>query len=132
MTRIWAALLFVSAMTATAIAAESESAAKKQADVYERTVSKAIEYLTTKGQAEDGSYSSHTGTGVTSLVTAALLRHGRTVQDPVVAKSLKVIEASVQPDGGIYQPDSLHRNYETCLAIFCLTEANKDGRYDKL
>ncbi len=39
-------------------------------------------------QAEDGSYSSHAGTGVTSLVTTALLRNGRTPQDPWVAKSL--------------------------------------------
>ncbi len=24
------------------------------------------------------------------------------------------------------------RNYETCLALLCLGEANRDGRYDKV
>ncbi len=112
--------------------AEPVPQATTDADTYEQTVSKAIDFLITKGQAEDGSYSSYAGTGITSLVTTALLRHGRTVHDPVVAKSLKYIESSVQPDGGIYRPDMLYRNYETCLAILCLKEANSDGRYDKL
>ncbi len=83
-------------------------------------------------QAEDGSYSSHAGTGVTSLVTTALLRNGRTPQDPWVAKSLAFLEKRVRDDGGIYQQGSLHRNYETCLAIFCFSEADRDGRYDEL
>ncbi len=83
-------------------------------------------------QAEDGSYSSHAGTGVTSLVTTALLRNGRTPHDPSVAKSLAFLEKHVRDDGGIYQKGSLHRNYETCLAIFCFSEADPDGTYDEL
>jgi len=83
-------------------------------------------------QAEDGSYSSHAGTGVTSLVTTALLRNGRTPQDPSVAKSLAFLGKHVRDDGGIYQEGSLHRNYETCLAIFCFSEADRDGTYDEL
>lgn len=83
-------------------------------------------------QAEDGSYSSHAGTGVTSLATAALLRHGRTPQDPSIAKSLAFLERHVHNDGGIYQEGSLHRNYETCLAVFCFSEANRAGKYDEL
>ncbi len=132
MTRFLFAALVVVTATGSANGAESEPPATADASTYERTVSKAIDYLLTKGQAEDGSYSSHAGIGVTSLVTTALLRHGRTVHDPAVAASLKLIEASAQPDGGIYQPGSLHRNYETCLGIMCLKEANEDGRYDKL
>lgn len=131
MTRIWLVSLIAAITTLAAIGAETASAAGADATSYERTVSKAIEYLTSKGQAEDGSYSKHAGTGVTSLVTTALLRHGRTIHDPAVAASLKFIESSVQPDGGIYQTGTLYRNYETCLAILCLKEANKDGRYDK-
>lgn len=130
MTRIWLVSLVAAITTLSAVGAES--AAGADTNSYERTVSKAIDYLTGKGQAEDGSYSKHAGTGVTSLVTTALLRHGRTIHDPAVAPSLEFIESSVQPDGGIYQTGTLYRNYETCLAILCLQEANKDGRYDKL
>ena len=35
-------------------------------------------------------------------------------------------------DGGIYQKGSNHKNYETCLAIVCFHEANKNHHYDKL
>ena len=52
--------------------------------------------------------------------------------DPVVAKSLKYLESFVRKDGGIYQPDSNHVNYETCITIMAFAEANKDGRYTKL
>ena len=83
-------------------------------------------------QAEDGSFSSHAGTGVTSLVTTALLRNGRTPSDPTIAKALAYLETHVHDTGGIHQTGSLHRNYETCLAVFCFTEANRDGRYDQL
>jgi len=99
---------------------------------YAQVVERGLRYLTVRGQAEDGSFSSQAGTGVTSLVTTALLRHGRSVDDPAVAKALKWLEGHVQSDGGIYTSGSFYRNYETCLAILCFTEANRDGRYDKL
>lgn len=85
-----------------------------------------------KSQAEDGSFSSETGTGVTSLVTTALLRSGKTPTDPVVAKALEYLSRYVHEDGGIYKPDSTHRNYETCLAVVAFHLANKDGKYDDL
>jgi squalene-hopene/tetraprenyl-beta-curcumene cyclase len=96
---------------------------------YERMVAKAISYLATKGRASDGSYSSFSGPAVTALVTTGLLRHGRSPDEPFVAESLKYLEKFVQPDGGVYQPGSNYRNYETCLAILCFTEANRGGRY---
>lgn len=98
----------------------------------EQAVTKAIDYLRLKGQAADGSFSSQAGPAVTALVTTAVLRHGRTVNDPLVADGLKYLEAFVQPDGGIYQPNTVYQNYETCLAIMCFAEANRDGRYDGL
>ena len=117
--------------------AQQKRAQQKRADadksirpLYERTVSRGISYLKGKGQNEDGSYSSQAGPGVTALITSALLRHGVPPQDPTVAKSLKWMEARVQPDGGIYASGSMHRNYETCLAMICFKEANRDGRYD--
>lgn len=112
--------------------ASAADAPQGDAAQYQQTVSKAITYLTTKAQADDGSYNSAAGPAVTALVTASLLKHGRTVQDPAVAKALKFLEKFVQEDGGIYATDSNYKNYETCLAIVCFAEANKDGRYDTL
>jgi squalene-hopene/tetraprenyl-beta-curcumene cyclase len=100
-------------------------------ELRQNTVEKAIGFLA-KQQAADGSFSSYAGIGITSLVTTSLMQHGRTVDDPMVAKSLKFLEQFVRKDGGIHQEETLYRNYETCLAILCFTEANKDGRYTKV
>jgi squalene-hopene/tetraprenyl-beta-curcumene cyclase len=132
MTKIIFVSLIVAIGTLPVLGAPPATTAAEEAATYERTVSGAIEFLVSRGRADDGSYSSYSGTGITSLVTAALLRHGRTVRDPVVQASLEYIESFAQPDGGIYQPGSLYRNYETSLAIVCLREANVDGRYDPL
>lgn len=110
-------------------AAELPAATAKLA---EQAAAKAIDYLKTKGQADDGSYTAASGPGITAIVTAAILRHGRSPDDPLVAKSLKYLEGFVQEDGGIYVKDSNHKNYETCLSILCFSEANADGRYAKL
>ncbi len=99
---------------------------------YERAVSKAIDYLRTKGQAADGSYSAQSGPAITALITTAILQHGRSADDPLVRKSLKYLEKFVHEDGGIYLGESLNPNYETCLSILCFSEANRDGRYEKL
>ncbi|MGH7139396.1 MAG: prenyltransferase/squalene oxidase repeat-containing protein [Pirellulales bacterium] len=98
----------------------------------EKAVAKAIDYLRQKGQAEDGSFSRQEGPAVTALVTSALLRNGLSVNDPLVAKALKYVEGFVHEDGGIYQQASTHQNYETCVAIVACSDANRDGRYDKL
>ena len=89
----------------------------------------AISYLQEAGQPRDSQFSGQASAGVTALVTNAILRSGRNVRDPVVAKSLKCLESFIQPDGGIYSPGGLLANYETCLAIVCLNEANTDQRY---
>ncbi len=94
-------------------------------------VAKAVDYLG-KHQGDDGSFTPQAGVGVTALVATGLLRNGRSPDDPVVAKSLKVIEAAVQPDGGIYSPKLDFKNYETSIVVMCLTEANADKRYEKL
>lgn len=114
---------------APAPAAPADAEVQKQ---YEQVVAKAIGYLTAKGRAADGSYSSFSGPAVTALVTTGILRHGRSPDDPLVADSLKYLEKFAQEDGGIYQPGSNYRNYETSLAILCFTEANQDGRYRTL
>jgi squalene-hopene/tetraprenyl-beta-curcumene cyclase len=128
---IWCALA-LSAVCAAAVQGAEPTVAQFDAKLYERTVNKAIQYLQTSGQAEDGSYSKQAGPAVTALVTTGVLRAGRSVDDPLVAKSLKYLEKFVQPDGSVTNPESAYKNYETCLAILCFTEANQDGRYDKL
>lgn len=100
---------------------------------FDGVVSKGLAYLRDTGQVDNGMLSPRVGSGVTSLAVTAALRHGVPMDDPLVAKGLKAIEGVVKPDGGIYASDRL-RNYETCVAIMCLAEANKkagDGRYDE-
>ncbi|HEV3003369.1 MAG TPA: prenyltransferase/squalene oxidase repeat-containing protein [Pirellulales bacterium] len=98
----------------------------------EQAVIKALDYLRQRGQAEDGSFSKQQGPAVTALVTTAILRSGRSPDDPLAAKGLKYVEGFVQDDGGIYRDGSVVQNYETCLALVCFVEANRDGRYDEL
>jgi len=125
----WFLVLFgVFALTAT-LGPSAQAADQKSS--LTTSVERAINFLATT-RAEDGSYSSHTGTGVTSVVTAALMRHGRSPQDPMIASSLAFLQENIHEDGGIYQRGSRYRNYETCLAIVCFQIANRDGRYDEL
>jgi squalene-hopene/tetraprenyl-beta-curcumene cyclase len=112
-------------------AADSARAPASDAQVYQQTVEKGIDYLIHKGQLADGSYGKE-GTGITAICTTALLKHGRSPNDPAVAKSLKYLETFVQPDGGIYSKGSPYQNYETSLAIQCFAAANADGRYKNL
>lgn len=85
-----------------------------------------------QSQADDGSFSSFAGPGVTALVATSLMRNGYTESDPTVGKAIAYILNHQQNDGGIYAEGSNHRNYETCLAMLCLAEANKNGKYDKI
>jgi len=101
------------------------------AKAYQQAVERAIHFLASKGQGPDGSYSGQMGPGVTAVVATGILRHGRSPEDPLVARSLKYLEGFIQPNGGIYKADSFHRNYETSLAVMCFAAANVDGRYDE-
>jgi squalene-hopene/tetraprenyl-beta-curcumene cyclase len=90
---------------------------------------KAIQFLEVT-QAADGSWSSPDAVGITGLVTTSLLMSGKTAADPLVTKGLEFIVSSQQPTGGIHAAVSRFQNYETCIAVLALAEANKDGRYD--
>ena len=127
-----AALVCLSLAVPPMDVAAAPNTSSEDARLYGDTVNKAIEYLRTRGQAADGSYSAKSSPAITALVTTAVLRAGRTVDDPLVAKSLKYLEGFVHSDGGIYAEGSSHQNYETCVAIQCFAEANRDKRYDKL
>jgi squalene-hopene/tetraprenyl-beta-curcumene cyclase len=105
--------------------------ADETAKKYQQTVDRAAAYLATKGQADDGSFSRNEGPAVTALITAAVLRHGRSPEDPLVAKATKFVEKFVHSDGGIYE-GAYNRNYETCIAMVMFKEANRNGKYDAL
>ncbi len=102
------------------------------AEQYRQMISKSIEYLRVRGQADDGSFSAASGIGPTGLVVSGLLSSGLTTTDPMVAKGLAYLEKFVQADGGIYRPDSLHRNYDTCIAMVAFSRANAGGKYSPL
>ena len=92
----------------------------------------AVEFLG-KAQAPDGTYADDTvEPGMTAVVTTGLLRAGRGVNEPLVAKGLKYIAAQVKPDGGIHGAGTHFQNYETCLSVLCLSEGNRDGRYNRI
>lgn len=91
-------------------------------------IQRGLEYLRTKGQAEDGTFTIQAGPGITALAVTAAIRNGAALDDPLVAKGLKALEGFIQPDGGIYGNGRL-KNYETCVGILAFAAANADGRY---
>lgn len=90
-------------------------------------VEKALAFLKTR-QGADGSFSPRLGgPGVSAIVAAGLIRNGFG-DDPVVQRTLKYLEGSVKPDGGIYEQRL--QNYTTCVALLAFKEANTRGQYD--
>jgi squalene-hopene/tetraprenyl-beta-curcumene cyclase len=131
---------FIFALTASAVLCGQSSAFAQvrpsdrvNSAALDQSVARAIAFFE-QAQANDGSFSasSTSGPGITAIVASALLRNGRTVNDPVVARALKYLEGHLHEDGGIYLDGSRYKNYETSLSIVCFKDANKDGRYDKL
>jgi hypothetical protein len=113
-------------------AAEKKTALDEAtAKLWQTTTDRAIKYLALQ-QGEDGSISPRLGIGPTALATLGLLRCGRTPADPQVAKGLAYLEEYAQESGGIHMPGGRIPVYETCIAVVCFKEANRNGRYDKL
>jgi squalene-hopene/tetraprenyl-beta-curcumene cyclase len=98
-------------------------------DAYHQSIERAVAYLRTT-QAEDGSWTAPTQVGLTALVAASLLESGLTADDPTIVRAMQFLESHIQPDGGLYHPDSKHKNYETAIAIIAFEAAN-DGRYNE-
>lgn len=90
---------------------------------------KGVAFLKTT-QAEDGTWTTPKSIGITGLVVHSLLTAEVPADDPVVAKGLARLEASVQPDGSIGLPNSRISAYETSIAVMALSAANKEGKYD--
>ncbi|EMI23666.1 prenyltransferase/squalene oxidase repeat-containing protein [Rhodopirellula europaea] len=97
----------------------------------QQIVDKGLAFLAKEGQSEQGTFSDRVGPGVTALAITSALRNGQPIDDPMVAEGLKALEGYVKPDGGIYGNGRL-KNYETCVAMVCLAEANKTGQYNEI
>jgi len=97
------------------------------------SVARGIDYLRTRGQAGDGSFSRESGTAVTSLCVAAILKNRPEAKsDPVIKKAFEFIESNIRGDGGVYAEGSKYKNYETCIATAALIEGNVNGKYDSV
>jgi squalene-hopene/tetraprenyl-beta-curcumene cyclase len=103
----------------------------KKADAdWDKVVTKAIDYLKSKQNA-DGSWSSDRNPGVTGIVITGMLQTGKvTPNDPAVAKGLKYIESLVnEKEGHIAgnNPAVQLKNYVTSVNVMALSAANKDS-----
>ena len=89
---------------------------------------KGINFLKTT-QGEDGSWTSPTQPGITAMACFGLVSAGVKTDEPTLQKGLKHLLGYRQKDGGIYHPETAHKNYETSLTMLALVGANSDGRY---
>jgi squalene-hopene/tetraprenyl-beta-curcumene cyclase len=124
-------LFLLLGLSAGVFAADEAITSPADAAAYGKAVDRAIEFLTTKGQAADGSFSAQAGPGVTAIVATSILGQGRSPEDPVVAKALQYVEKFIQPDGGIYEPKNFYKNYETSLGLMAFSAANKAAKNEK-
>ncbi|EMI15283.1 cycloartenol synthase-like protein [Rhodopirellula maiorica SM1] len=113
-----------------AVGEEPQSVSKAET-LRQEIVAKGLAFLAKSGQSDEGTFSEKVGPGVTALAITSALRNGRSLDDPMVAQGLKALQGYVKPDGGIYGNGRL-RNYETCVAMVCLSEANKSGQYNEI
>lgn len=113
--------------------AAPSGAAEPLEEQVDRLAGRGIEFLKSRGQAADGSFSGETGVAVTALCVRAILEHRpEAVDDPSIRKALEYIESHVRSDGGIYASGSRHQNYETSIAAMGLLAANEGDRYDSI
>ena len=89
---------------------------------------KGVNFLKTT-QSDDGSWTSATQPGVTAVVCIGLQGAGVKADDPVLQKGLKHLLGYLQADGGLYHPETAHKNYETSLSLLALAAANSNGQH---
>ena len=110
--------------------ATAEDAAANAASL-EAVRAKAVRFLKLT-QSSDGTWTTANVPGITALCVTSLLQSGVPADDPSVARGLKFLTSLVRDNGGIYHPQTQHRNYETSISVLALSAANKDGQYDKI
>jgi squalene-hopene/tetraprenyl-beta-curcumene cyclase len=121
-----AALLFQSvAQPAMAEVVKSDAASLKAVQA------KAVRFLKLT-QSADGTWTTANVPGITALCVTSLLQSGIPADDPTVARALKFLTSLVRDNGGIYHPQTQHRNYETSITVLALSAANSGGKYDTI
>ena len=108
----------------------ADDAASKTASL-EAVRAKAVQFLKLT-QSTDGTWTTANVPGITALCVTSLLQSGVPADDPSVARGLKFLKSLVRDDGGIYHPQTQHRNYETSISVLALSAANKDGQHDNI
>jgi len=108
----------------------ADDAASKTVSL-EAVRAKAVRFLKLT-QSTDGTWTTANVPGITALCVTSLLQSGVPADDPSVARGLKFLKSLVRDDGGIYHPQTQHRNYETSISVLALSAANKDGKYDNI
>jgi len=111
---------FILCFIFTATFAVAQDTAKIQ-----QSIDKAVAYLRSTQDKTGGWVTPRTVIGPTTIVLAGLIDAGVDIDDPMIVNALKLIEASIHEDGGIYTPDGFLLNYETCCAVMCLAKANE-------
>lgn len=111
---------------------QAQTPAESNPDLHRKTVRAGVDFLLQSQSREDGSYSKQLGPAVTAMCVYALMSNDIPAEHPQVQKALDYVKSFVQPDGGIYAPESVVRNYETSLAILAFQRANNGGQHDKL
>ena len=95
----------------------------------QQSMDKGIAFLrSTQSDTGGWSASPRTGIGPTAVILAGLLDAGVNVDDPMIVSGLKLLKASVRPDGGVYTPDGFIQNYETCVVMMCFAKANEAAK----
>ena len=118
---------FLATSAALAVLPRFALAAPEAKDL-QATLDKACDYLKSK-QKDDGSFGSPRAgePGLTALVVTGMIRAGKPVTDPAVAKGLIYLESNIKADGGVYAQGLA--NYTTSLAVMAFAEANANGKY---
>ncbi|RLS40577.1 MAG: hypothetical protein DWH81_07005 [Planctomycetota bacterium] len=130
--RFWHSLILgLMVVSGLAMPGRAEETVGPSAESLASARAKATEFLIASQQS-DGSWTSEKQPGITGLVTFALLEGGVKPDHPAVTKALKHLTAYVQPDGGIYHPETGHKNYETSITLLAFRAANTNGQYDAL
>jgi squalene-hopene/tetraprenyl-beta-curcumene cyclase len=129
MNRLTRCVTALSLIGALAVSVSPLSAQVEAQSTARRLQAKGIRFLRLT-QGRDGSWTSPNVPGIAALSVTALLESGVPADDEAVAKGLAFLLALQQKDGGIYHPKTLHRNYETSIALMAFVAANQDGKYD--
>jgi squalene-hopene/tetraprenyl-beta-curcumene cyclase len=95
------------------------------------SIDRALRFLHQQGIGRDGVFGSLANVGVTALATAGMLRNRLSPLEPLLVKSLKLLVDFIDVNTRSSTQAGMLANYETCLVIMALKEANAEGHFDR-